>query len=179
MDLTRTAPPDPYLFLPPVPSFRVTSNDLVDGGPLNRRHVHSSAGGQNLSPHLAWSQAPAGTASFAVTCFDPDAPTLCGWWHWLLTDLPASTSELPTGAGALGGSALPAGAKQYRTDYGTDGYQGSGPPPGDHVHRYLFVVHALDIPALNLDPSTPAAVIGFHLTAHTLARATIVGTYQH
>jgi hypothetical protein len=179
MDLRRTPPPNPYDHLPVVASFAVTSEDIVDGAALPKTHVHDSAGGANLSPQLSWSGFPTATKSFAVTCFDPDAPTACGWWHWLVTDLPASVTTLARGAGSPDGSRLPAGAVQYRTDYGSSGYQGSGPPPGDHPHRYYFVVHALDVPALGLAPDTPAAIVGFHLTAHGLARASIMGTYQH
>ncbi len=179
MDLTRTPPPNPYDHLPAVASFTLTSTDLVDGGTVGLDHVHDSAGGSNVSPHLSWSGFPAPTASFAVTCFDPDAPTGSGWWHWLVADLPAGVTQLPRGAGAPDGSGLPAGAVQFRTDYGSHGYQGSGPPPGDHPHRYIFVVHALDVPALGLAADTPAAIVGFHLTAHTLARATLVATYAH
>jgi len=179
MDLRRTPPPNPYDHLPAVPSFTLSSQDLVAGEPIGKRHVHDSAGGANLSPQLSWTGFPAQTQSFAITCFDPDAPTASGWWHWLVTDLPASTTSLPRGAGNPAGSGLPASAVQFRTDYGSGGYQGAGPPPGDHPHRYYFVVHALDAPALGLATDTPAAIVGFHLTAHALARATLVVTYQH
>lgn len=173
MKLDRTPPPNPYDHLPVVPEFTVTSEDIDHEQPLDKAHVHDSAGGANQSPQLSWSGFPAATQSFAVTCFDPDAPTGSGWWHWIVTDIPADVTSLERGA------TLPAGAVEYRTDYGTPGYQGSGPPPGDYPHRYFFVVHALDVPALGLAPETPAAIVGFHLTAHALARATIVGTYQH
>lgn len=176
MDLTRPLAPNPYEYLPAVPAFEVTSDEVTDGSALPLEHVHDSAGGGNISPSLAWSGAPAGTKSFAVTCFDPDAPTASGWWHWLVADLPADTACLPTGAGA--GIGLPDGAVQFRTDYGTPGYQGAAPPPGDHPHHYYYVVHALDTEELGLAPDTPAAIVGFHLTAHALARATLVATYQ-
>ncbi len=179
MRLDRTPPGSPYDNLPEVPTFTVTSEDITDGEPMDKQHVHDSAGGQNLSPQLSWSGFPAATQSFAITCFDPDAPTASGWWHWLLADLPVTTTSLPRGAGSPDGSHLPAGAVQFRTDYGSDGYQGCGPPPGDHPHRYLFVVHALDVPHLGLAPDTPAAIVGFHLTAHAVGRATIAGTYRH
>lgn len=179
MHLHRTRPPSPYDHLPAVPSFPVTSDDLTDGAPIDRLHVHDSAGGGNVSPQLSWSGFPAQTRSFAVTCYDPDAPTGSGWWHWIVTDIPVTTTSLPRGAGAPDGSGLPSGAVQFRTDYGSPGYQGSAPPPGDHPHRYYFVVHALDTPSLGLAPDTPAAIVGFHLTAHAVARGVIVGTYQH
>jgi Raf kinase inhibitor-like YbhB/YbcL family protein len=176
VNLDRTPPPNPYDHLPQVPGFSVTSAEVTDGEPLDLAQVHHSADGGNTSPSLAWSGAPAGTQSFAVTCYDPDAPTGSGWWHWLVADLPAGTTALPAGAG--GGTGLPDGAVQFRTDYGTHGYQGAAPPPGDHPHRYYFVVHALDTAELGLGADTPAAVVGFHQTAHALARATVVGTYQ-
>jgi Raf kinase inhibitor-like YbhB/YbcL family protein len=179
MDLQRPVSPSPYDYLPAVPSFAVTSSDLTHGAVVDMRCVHDSAGGGNASPQLSWSGFPPETQSFAVTCFDPDAPTLSGWWHWLVADLPATTTELAHGAGAPDGSGLPASAVQFRTDYGSYGYQGSAPPPGDFPHRYYFVVHALDVPSLGLAADTPAAVVGFHLTAHALARATLVATYQH
>lgn len=173
MKLDRTPPPNPYEHLPVVPEFTLTSEDIAHEQPLDKAHVHDSAGGDNQSPQLSWSGFPATTQSFAITCFDPDAPTGSGWWHWIVTDIPVDVTSLERGA------TLPAGAVEYRTDYGTTGYQGSGPPPGDYPHRYYFVVHALDVPALGLAPDTPAAIVGFHLTAHAVARATLVGTYQH
>lgn len=179
MRLHRTPPPSPYDHLPAVASFDVTSEDLLDGAPIDIRHVHDSAGGGNTSPQLSWSGFPPQTQSFAITCFDPDAPTASGWWHWLVADIPAEVTSLPRGAGAPDGSGLPQGAVQFRTDYGSHGYQGSAPPPGDHPHRYYFVVHALDVPALGLSADTPAAIVGFHLTAHALARGAIMATYQH
>lgn len=179
MNLDRTPPPNPYDHLPAVPDFQVSSQDASDGHPIPMFAVHDSAGGQNLSPHLAWSGFPAATQSFAVTCFDPDAPTISGWWHWQAFNIPGSVTELPRGAGAADGTGMPGGAVQTRTDFGTNGYQGSAPPPGDYPHRYFFVVHALDVPALDLGPDTPAAIVGFHLTAHGLARATMMLTYQH
>ncbi len=179
MDLTRTRPPNPYDFLPPVPVFGLASEDLSDGGVVDMRCVHDSAAGGNASPQLSWSGFPEATRSFAVTCFDPDAPTVSGWWHWLLADLPRSTTVLGHGAGAPDGSRLPSSAVQFRTDYGSYGYQGAAPPPGDFPHRYFYVVHALDVASLGLAADTPAAIVGFHLTAHALARATLMATYQH
>jgi len=179
MNLDRTPPPNPYDHLPALPELSLTSSDIVAGAPIDMVHVHDSAGGQNLSPQLAWTDFPTGTASFAVTCFDPDAPTASGWWHWLAFNIPASTTELGRGAGDASGSGLEPGVVQGRTDFGSYGYQGSAPPPGDYPHRYFFAVHALDVPTLDLGPDTPAAVVGFHLVAHGLARATIAPTFRH
>lgn len=177
MSLERTQAPDPYRFLPRVDSFVVVSDDVEEGSTLDSDHVHHSGGGGNTSPHLRWSGFPEETKSFAVTVFDPDAPTASGWWHWQVIDIPVEVTELPRGAGDADGASLPAGAVQMRNDYGDPGFGGAGPPPGDPAHRYFFVVHALDVDRLDLDPDTPAAIVGFHLTAHALARATLVGTY--
>jgi Raf kinase inhibitor-like YbhB/YbcL family protein len=114
-----------------------------------------------------------------VTCFDPDAPTHSGWWHWIAVNIPADVTSLPRGAGAADGSGMPKGVVQLRTDYGSYGYGGAAPPPGDHDHRYYFAVHALDVDTLDLTPDTPAAIAGFNLTAHTIARGVLVATFAH
>lgn len=133
--------------------------------------------GGNRSPALIWSDPPAGTRSFAVTAYDPDAPTGSGWWHWVLFNLPASTTDLPAGAGGPDGPALPAGAVQSRTDTGTPGYFGPCPPPGDAPHRYVFTVHALKVERLDLPPDSSGALVGFNLTANRLGQATITARY--
>jgi Raf kinase inhibitor-like YbhB/YbcL family protein len=140
--------------------------------------AHSSAGGGDVSPQLAWSGFPAETQSFSVICYDPDAPTLSGFWHWVLLDLPAGTTELPAGAASGDLSGLPKGAFHLRNDWGTKNYGGCAPPEGDRAHRYYFIVFALDVPSLGLNEDASPAVSGFMQTFHTLARAVIVGTYQ-
>ena len=180
MDISRTRPPDPFDSMPPRPSFTLISDDVTDGQELSSDQAWNSGGvgGANISPHLAWSGFPAETKGFAVTVFDPDAPTACGWWHWIVVGLDAETTELPSGAGDAAGSGLPAGAYQLRNDYGTVDFGGAGPPPGDHAHRYIFTVYALDTDDLGIDPEASGAVASATIAFHTLARAHIVGTYQ-
>jgi Raf kinase inhibitor-like YbhB/YbcL family protein len=175
----RPKPPSPYDFLPEVPSFTVTSESLADGDVLPMPQVSGvmGAGGEDRSPQLSWSGFPEGTRSFAVTVYDPDAPTGSGFWHWAVANIPASVTELDAGAGDRSGCALPEGAVQVRNDAGFPGYVGAAPPAGDGPHRYFVVVHAVDTDALDVDADASPAVLGFNLFSHTLARATLVGTY--
>jgi Raf kinase inhibitor-like YbhB/YbcL family protein len=176
---SRPVAPDPYSLLPAVPSFALTSTDLADGAPLADRFA---AGGEVLAPALAWSGFPDGTRSFVVSCFDPDAPTPAGFWHWTVADVPADVTALPTGAGAPDGSGLPDGAFQVRHDGGGPGYTGAAPPPGDRAHRYVFAVHALDVASLadaaGLGPDATPTAVAFTALFRTLARATLTVTYR-
>lgn len=174
MSLDRSIAPDPYELLPPVPSFELISEDVHNGEPMDLQFAHPSVGGANVSPQLAWTGFPADTSGFVVTCFDPDAPTGSGFWHWVLVNLPATVTELPQGAAeeSLGG------AFSVRNDYGAQGYGGAAPPAGDRPHRYVFAVHAIDVAALEVTPESTPAVVGFNLAFHTLARAVIRPTYQ-
>jgi Raf kinase inhibitor-like YbhB/YbcL family protein len=173
MSLDRPVAPDPYELLPKAGSFTVTSTDVAQGEPLSDDHAFA---GGNTSPELSWSGFPEETKGFVVTCFDPDAPIVSGFWHWVLVNLPATVTSLPTGAGTT--ERLDNGAFHVRNDFGTKNYGGAAPPAGDQVHRYYFVVHAIDVEALDVDPDATPAVVGFNLAFHTLARAIITPTYQ-
>lgn len=164
---------------PQPPRFTLASADLPTGAPIGNRFVFNGFGcsGENVSPALAWRNAPAGTRSFAVTVYDPDAPTGSGWWHWVVYDIPASVTALPAGAGSTAPAGMPAGAVQGTTDFGTKGYGGPCPPPGDRPHRYVFTVHALKVEKLELPASATAAMVGFNLTANRLGSATFTARY--
>lgn len=175
MDLQqRPVAPAPYDLLPPVPSFTVTSNDITDGQPLDPRFTQA---GENVSPHLSWSGFPTETQSFLVNCFDPDAPTPAGFWHWTIVDLPADLTELEQGWGESD-LMLPGAAFHVRNDGGDHAYAGAAPPPGDRPHRYAFAVHALDTDSLDLDADDSPTRVAFVALFHTIARAVITPTFQ-
>lgn len=160
----------------------LTSDSFKDGDYLSQAHILSKSygfgcDGGNKSPHLKWSGAPAGTKSFALTCYDPDAPTGSGFWHWLIVNIPASVSELPLDAGNPASKLLPEGALQTRTDFGAPGYGGPCPPPGS-PHRYIFTLFAVKEAKLPLNADTMPAVVGFTLNFNTLERATLMGLYK-
>jgi Raf kinase inhibitor-like YbhB/YbcL family protein len=170
----------PYDTLPTVPSFEVASTDLRPGGLLPTAQVSGifGAGGDDVSPQLSWSGFPSQTKSFVVTCYDPDAPTACGFWHWAVVDIPAAITSLASGAGDETGSALPPGAFQLRNDAGLARYLGAAPPPGHGPHRYFFVVHAVGVETLGISRDASNAFLGFNLFSNTLARATLVCAHE-
>ncbi|MFI5665967.1 YbhB/YbcL family Raf kinase inhibitor-like protein [Streptomyces sp. NPDC051704] len=166
--------PLPHDFHPRVHAFSVESADLEPGGELGDAQVLK---GGNVSPQLRWEGFPEGTKSFAVTCFDPDAPTGSGFWHWVLFDLPASVTELPAGAGSGKFEGLPDGAVHVRNDYGTKDFGGAAPPAGER-HRYVFTVYAVDQEKLGPGADVSPAVVGFNLRFHSLGRAQLIGEYE-
>lgn len=165
--------PNPYDFLPRVPEFELRSEDLTDGAAMP---LPNTAAGGNVSPQLSWSGFPEQTRSFAVTCFDPDAPTPAGWWHWTVVDLGADTVSLERGAGQSD-LTLEGAAFHLTNDGGEHSYAGAAPPRGP-VHRYIFVVHALDIETLDVDDATTPTAASFKMLRHTLARAHLTVTFQ-
>lgn len=159
--------------------FLLTSNTIEPNATLADEQIFSGFGcsGKNISPHLQWTPGPEGTKSYAVTVYDPDAPTGSGWWHWLVYNIPADVTELTAGAGAVGGKALPAGAVHGPTDFGTYGFGGACPPEGDDPHRYVFTVIALKTDNIEIPEGASAALIGFMINANTLAKSSFIANY--
>jgi hypothetical protein len=160
--------------------FTVVSAEVKPNVRIAEQQVYKGFGcsGGNVSPSLTWSNPPAGTKSFAVTVYDPDAPTGSGWWHWVVFNLPPDTRSLPVGAGDPSGAKLPKGAIQSITDFGAPGYGGPCPPRGDRPHRYLFSVHALEVDKLDLDEKTMPAMVGFMINSNRIDKATLMSTYS-
>jgi len=160
--------------------FTLSSPTAKPGAKLPETHVFNGFGcsGKNLSPALKWSGAPKGTKSFAVTVYDPDAPTGSGWWHWVVINLPASTTELPEGAGSLDSKGLPAGSQQVHSDFGTAAFGGACPPQGDKPHRYVFTVYALKTDKIEVPADGTAALAGFMIHANKLGSATFTSKYS-
>ncbi len=160
-------------------NFTIESPDVKPARTIPEVHVFNGFGcvGANLSPALSWRHPPKGTRSFAVTAYDPDAPTGSGWWHWVVFNLPAETRELAAGAGDPAADKMPAGAVQSRTDFGKSGWGGPCPPQGDRPHRYVITVHALKVDKIDLDENAPAAMVGFMINANRLAKASITAFY--
>lgn len=159
--------------------FTLASPDIKAGARIAEQHVFKGFGcdGGNVSPALTWHNPPAGTQSYALTAYDPDAPTGSGWWHWVVVNLPAQTTSLAPGAGSAQGE-LPTGTRQITTDFGTPGYGGPCPPQGHGVHRYVFTVHALKTPHLDLPANATAALAGFMMRANSLGSASLTATYS-
>lgn len=170
----------PYDAIGDVPTFTLTSTDVEDGAKLPTAQVSGifGAGGEDVSPQLEWSGFPEGTKSFAITVYDPDAPTGSGFWHWAVANVPVGVTSLASGAGDAAGSGLPDGAVQLKGDGGVAHFLGAAPPQGHGRHHYFTAVHALDVESLEIDPSATPAFLGFNMFGHTLARAVITPWYE-
>lgn len=157
--------------------FTLKSSDF--GGQLSMKQVYNGFGctGENISPALIWKDAPKGTKSFALTVYDPDAPTGSGWWHWVVANIPASVSSLPADAGDPAKKRMPKGAVQSTTSYGQGGFGGACPPVGDTPHRYIFTVYALDVDSLPLDATATPALAGYMINQHAIAKASLIAYY--
>lgn len=170
---------NPYAGMREVPGFTLSSADVQDGEPLPAEIYAEGSGGANRSPQLSWSGFPAETKSFAVTCFDPDAPTGSGFWHWSVANIPPSVTSLAPGAGAAGSEALPEGAITMPNELREAAFTGAAPPEGTGVHHYWFVVHALNVERIDIDPQATPAVMGFMMRDAVIARAVLVATGEY
>lgn len=161
-----------------ISTFTLTSNDIE--GQIKPRQAYNGNGcrGENVSPRLSWVNAPENTQSFAVTMYDPDAPTGSGWWHWLIFNIPADVYELAENAGNPEAEIAPAGTVQSFNDFGQYGYDGPCPPEGDGIHAYIITVYALDIPRINLSNHINPAAVGFALHAHTIQKASLISYFE-
>ena len=167
------------LLVSPAAAFEVSSPAIGSDGTIPSKYIANAFGctGENISLPLVWKDVPADAKSLAITMYDPDAPTGSGFWHWLVVNLPVSTTELPEGAGEVGNSKIPAGAVQARGDAGVPGYFGPCPPQGDAPHRYIFTVFAVKTDKLEVDENTSGAVVGFNLHFNTIDKASVTYTY--
>lgn len=159
--------------------FQLSSPTIKPDATLGIDQVFNGFGctGKNISPELVWSNAPEGTKSFALTVYDPDAPTGSGWWHWVVYNLPANSSKITAGAGTTDGKKLPAGSLQGRTDFGATGFGGACPPVGDKPHRYIFTLHALKTDKLDVPADATAALIGYMINANRIDKTSFTAYY--
>ncbi len=175
MSLERPVSPDPNEFMTALAPLNLTSDDVAAGQPLKDDQIYDKG---NTSPQLSWEPGPEGTRSYVVSCYDPDAPSPAGWWHWMAVDIPADVTSLDAGAGASDDS-LPGNGLHLRNDFGENRYGGSAPPEGDMLHRYYFAVHAVQEETLEVEPSTPPTQVACMMAFKGLARGVVMGTYQH
>jgi Raf kinase inhibitor-like YbhB/YbcL family protein len=172
---------DPFARLPEVPSFTLTSTSVADGKPLPPAQLSGLfgvPGGGDASPQLSWVGAPDATLSYPVTVYDPDAPTMSGFWHWAVANIPATVTSLPEGAGGDTGTGLPEKAIQFPNDARASRYIGGAPPAGHGPHRYFITVHALNVEDIGVPADSTPAFLGFTMASHILARATLTGTAE-
>lgn len=161
-------------------SFTLSSNDIAEGKFMDKKQEFKGFGctGEDLSPHLKWSNIPEGTKSFAITAYDPDAPTGSGWWHWQIVNIPATVTELAADAGSVKEQLAPAGSMQIENDYGQKGFGGACPPQGHGVHHYRFTVYALSVEKLELPANASGALAGYMINANSIESSTIEALYQ-
>lgn len=172
---------DPFANLNEVPRFEVTSTDITDGAELDSPQQSGKMGvpgGGDVSPQLSWSGAPEGTKSYAVTVFDPEAPTGSGFWHWVVSDIPGDVTELPSDAGNADSPKIPSGAVVLNNDAGFAGFVGAAPPPGHGPHRYFFIVHAMDTDKLGVQQGASPAYLNFNIFSHCIGRAWLTCTFE-
>ncbi|MBX3094955.1 MAG: YbhB/YbcL family Raf kinase inhibitor-like protein [Cryobacterium sp.] len=169
---------DPNWRLPEVPAFSLTSPDFTHGGQLPAWSRGSGEGAENRSPALSWEGAPAGTASYVLTMFDPDAPTSSGWWHWAVAGIPATVASLPQDAGNPATGLLPGAAVTIANEARVEAYGGAAPPPGHGEHRYYFTVSALDTERLDVPEGATPAMLSFLMRPHVIARAQLMGVTE-
>ena len=160
-------------------SFTLSSTDITQGELMTKAQEFEGFGcsGEDLSPHLKWSNAPTGTKSFAITVYDPDAPTGSGWWHWQVVNIPVSVTEITAGSGNTQNNSMPVGSLQIENDYGSRGYGGACPPNGHGVHHYRFTIHALSVEKLDLPENASGALAGYMINANTIESSTIEALY--
>jgi len=161
-------------------SFKLSSQDISEGEFMSKAQEFNGFGcsGEDLSPHLSWSGAPKGTKSFAITAYDPDAPTGSGWWHWQVVNIPHTVTELKSGAGSTKEALLPTNSTQIKNDYGSRGFGGACPPAGHGIHHYRFTVHALSVEKLSLPEEASGALAGYMINANTISSSTIESLYK-
>ena len=174
----QAVPPDSVAGGKTAAHFMLTSADFEDGGALRRAQANTRCGGRNVSPALEWSNPPDGTQSYVLLMHDPDSPGAEGFWHWIVYDIPVSTTSLPANAGDVHKSLMPAGVVQARSDFGNEGYGGPCPPPGK-LHRYFFRLYAMPVAKLNVPPDATATIISSYADATALGKAQLMGTYAH
>lgn len=161
-------------------SLTLSSHDIAHGELMSKEQEFNGFGcnGSDLSPHLKWSNAPKETKSFAITAYDPDAPTGSGWWHWQMVNISKNTMEIATGEGSSNKALSLEGSQQMSNDYGVKAYGGACPPSGHGVHRYRFTIHALSVDKLDLPENASGALTGYMINANTIASSTIESLYK-
>lgn len=161
-------------------SFTLSSNDIAHGEFMSKAQEYNGFGctGENLSPHLSWSNAPKDTKSFAITAHDPDAPTGSGWWHWQIVNISKNVTEIAGGASNIKSASMPKGSLQIKNDYGHQAFGGACPPPNHGAHRYRFTIHALSVKTLELPKDASSALAGYMINANTIESATIESLYK-